>query len=950
MKQVLFSWVFIFVIFPSSGQSMEDLALEAGDLYLKGQYEKAIPVAEKAAAAVKDRLGEDNIFYIGLLTIQASSYEFMFQYQKSELLYLDLQERIKKVSGESAESYTANLNNLEALYERMGQYEKAEPLLLKATGIRKRISGETDPGYLTGMNNLAALYHSMGRYAKAEPIYIQVKDIRKGSLGENHTDYATSLNNLATLYSEIGQYEKASTLYLQANDIQKRVAGENSPAYALGLNNLANVWQSMEEYEKAETVYLQAIAIRKKILGVDHADYATSLNNLATLYDATRQYEKAGPLVMQARDTWERTVGKNSSLYATGLNNLAAFYRKTQTHYDLAETFYLEALRLRKTILGEEHPFYSETQNDLALLYSRVGEYKKAEELFLSSSNILLRNIASAFTVLSEKEKRNYLDAKKDIIDCNNSFLYNYPGASTAMIANNYNLELGFKSISLSDTKNMLELVRNSRDTAIKRLFDQWLAIKNMLSAQYALPAASRMTGFEKREGEAEILEKELNRRSSAFNQQQKALHIQMKDVQRNLGNDEAAIEFIKFKLYTYRMTDSVVYAAFILRKNDPAPRFVPLCEKKQLEQLLDSAGNTALRLAKSLYTRNDANAAGPKQGLRVYKLIWEPLEPFLKGVKKIAYSPAGSLNSIAFHALPVDSLTMLMDKYQLQQYTSTRQVALRTELSEIIKPGDIVLFGDPLFTMDSVGLVKQRETKVNTKDDPALSYITMVRGDRGAIWTSLPGTGEEVKKIGQLFEMNKTSTRSFTGIKASEDNLKVISGNSPQVLHIATHGFFLPDRSKKQNGIAGQQGNVYSLADDPLLRSGIVLAGGNYAWSGKKPIEGVEDGIITAYEISQMNLSNTELLVLSACETALGDVKGSEGVFGLQRGFKMAGTKKMILSLWRVPDKETAELMISFYDHWMKGKTISDAFYQVQSDMRKKYAPFYWAAFVLVE
>ncbi|MBL0069270.1 MAG: CHAT domain-containing protein [Chitinophagaceae bacterium] len=132
------------------------------------------------------------------------------------------------------------------------------------------------------------------------------------------------------------------------------------------------------------------------------------------------------------------------------------------------------------------------------------------------------------------------------------------------------------------------------------------------------------------------------------------------------------------------------------------------------------------------------------------------------------------------------------------------------------------------------------------------------------------------------------------------------------------------------------------------MLRSGLILSGGNYAWSGKTPIDGAEDGIATAYEISQLNLSNTELVVLSACETALGDVKGSEGVFGFQRAFKMAGVKKMIVSLGE-PDKETAELMTSFYGYWMKGKLLTWPFRR-EADMRKKYAPFYWAAFVLVE
>ena len=159
-----------------------------------------------------------------------------------------------------------------------------------------------------------------------------------------------------------------------------------------------------------------------------------------------------------------------------------------------------------------------------------------------------------------------------------------------------------------------------------------------------------------------------------------------------------------------------------------------------------------------------------------------------------------------------------------------------------------------------------------------------------------------------------------------------------------------MPEADEKKNESALNQNNIYGAADDPLLRSGLALAGGNYAWAGKPAIDGVEAGIATAYEISQLNLSNTELVVLSACETALGDVKGSEGVFGLQRAFKMAGVKKMIVSLWQVPDKETAELMTTFYAYWMKGKTINESFTLAQEAMRKKYTPFYWAAFVLVE
>jgi CHAT domain-containing protein len=324
-------------------------------------------------------------------------------------------------------------------------------------------------------------------------------------------------------------------------------------------------------------------------------------------------------------------------------------------------------------------------------------------------------------------------------------------------------------------------------------------------------------------------------------------------------------------------------------------------------------------------------------------------LESYLNGIKKITYSPAGKIFGIALEALPVDSVNLLMDKYHMQQYISTRQVALRNVEKLSSKPGSIIFFGNASFTMDSLDLLKQKESI--TSDNISTSvYTPENRGSNSNDWPDLPGTAEEVDKIKQLFTQNKITAGAFLQASATEENLKALNNKSPQILHIATHGFFLPVPSNKKKGLGTDNNNTYTLADDPLLRSGLMFAGCNYAWSGKTPIEGVEDGIATAYEISQLNLSNTELVVLSACETALGDVKGSEGVFGLQRAFKMAGVKKMIVSLWQVPDKETAELMTTFYTNWFNGQTITESFYNAQSAMRKKYSPYYWAAFVLVE
>ncbi|HEX4875643.1 MAG TPA: CHAT domain-containing tetratricopeptide repeat protein, partial [Chitinophagaceae bacterium] len=796
------------------------------------------------------------------------------------------------------------------------------------------------PDYVTELNNLAGLYQSLGQYAKAEPLYIEARDIRKNVLGEKHPRYAMSLNNLGTLYQEMGQYEKAEQLYSAAGNTWKTELGTNHPDYALNLTNLASLYEATENYSKAESLYLQAADIRKKVLGDNHFDYAMTLNNLASLYASQKQYDKSRQLLLQASAIWKKTVGEKHSIYSTSLNNLAAVYRKSKSNYPEAEKLYQQAIDIRKNTLGAEHPFTAESQADLALLYLQMGQYKKAEPLLVQSNTTLQKNLAAAFTILSEEEKANFLSYNLSSMDINNSLLFNNPASGKTFAASSLGLLLGYKSMSLAATRSMLESVLNSNDTTLKRMLQAWITDKKTLSRQYSLPPEYRSANLKTVEAETESLEKEITRRSASFKDQQGSLLVTMKDIQKNLDIDEAAIEFLNFKLYRQGKTDSIIYAAYIIRKNDSIPVFVPLCEKQQLRKLFDSAGQSATTMVSSFYRGLEIKASAATLGKSLYKIVWQPLEPYLNGIKKIAYSPAGKLYSVAFHALQADS-GLLMDKYKMQQYTSTRQIAFRNSQKGNIAPGEMVLFGDAEFSMDSVQLTRLRKGN----NLATVSAPSVFRNEN--LWQALPGTGTEINKIRQLFEQNKIKVRVYTKTSASEENLKLLNNSAVKEIHIATHGFFLPDKNEKEEK---ESGNTYKRTEDPLMRSGLVLSGGNYVWSGNTPINGVEDGIVTAYEISQLNLMNTELIVLSACETALGDVKGSEGVFGLQRAFKMAGIKKMIVSLWQVPDKETAELMTAFYNYWLKGKNVNDAFYQAQADMRKKYAPFYWAAFVLVE
>jgi CHAT domain-containing protein len=208
-----------------------------------------------------------------------------------------------------------------------------------------------------------------------------------------------------------------------------------------------------------------------------------------------------------------------------------------------------------------------------------------------------------------------------------------------------------------------------------------------------------------------------------------------------------------------------------------------------------------------------------------------------------------------------------------------------------------------------------------------------------------LPNTLKEIRNIEKAMQTKQKFVYTYVADKATETAFKNLSNKtSPSVIHFATHGFTIIDTAK--NNITS---NTFKVSDNPLLRSGLVLAGGNKGWQGKAN-SNEDDGILTALEISAAQLQNTQLAVLSACETGTGELRGSEGIFGLQRAFKLAGVNYIMASLWQVPDKETAEFMNTFYTTWLTGKTIRQAFLATQQTMRKKYAPYYWAGFTLVQ
>lgn len=341
------------------------------------------------------------------------------------------------------------------------------------------------------------------------------------------------------------------------------------------------------------------------------------------------------------------------------------------------------------------------------------------------------------------------------------------------------------------------------------------------------------------------------------------------------------------------------------------------------------------------------------KAGDTLYNYIWRPIDSLLQGAKKVFFSPSGLLHKISFPAIPVQDSTLLIDKYELQQVSSTGNVATKREPFTISKDYEALLYGGILYDLDTVTF-ENSSRKYRSKNeelfnrDRSFRFADMQRGTM--TWPYLEGTLAEAQQIKSLFDDNSITTRLESGADAVEESFKVQTIKSPEIIHIATHGFFFPEKKPKKKNRFMADSNQGSNVDYSLVRSGLIFAGGNGIFQGLPPVPGAEDGVLTAYEVSNLNLSNTKLVVLSACETGLGEIKGSEGVYGLQRAFKLAGVEYIIMSLWQIPDEQTVELMNLFYKNWLRGTDIHEAFRSAQHEMRKKYGPFYWAAFVLVE
>ena len=787
--------------------------------------------------------------------------------------------------------------------------------------------------------NILDINYANGNYSEAIRLGQEVVGICEKILGKEHPDYATSLNNLASCYKEIGNYSEAIKLVQEALQISESILGKEHPYYATSLNNLASYYSETGNYSEAIRLGLEALQIWESILGKEHPNYATSLNNLALYYSEIGNYSEAIRLGLEALQIRESILGKEHPDYAMSLNSLACYYAYTG-NYSEAIRLEQEALQIRESILGKEHPDYTTSLNNLANYYKSSGDLSKFRQLWYDYLNIMLEQTKGYFSELPSYERNTYWKR----IDHNFKVETPYFAFESNCIDFTdlcYNSVLISKGIILDTEKEFSKLIVDNKDNFLDSLVQEYRNIRMSLHKLYEKPISERYVNTDSLEREASLLEHELISKSKAIGDYTHNMAIDWKQVRDSLGKRDVAVEFIKFPIPE---TDSVMYCALPLRQGYQKPKMIPLFEASEL-QLIQSH---------NYYTTTALS-----------KLIWEPLDAEISGAENIYFASDGELYNIAIESLlhydqKKQEDVRMCEKWNMYRLSSTREIAKRRSEKLPVKANQ---YGGLDYSADIASLEHQSKLY----DNHAYTYERSVpdslgvRGEFGPLTHTL----SEVQYIDSLYKQHGIASKVYTGQDGSEPSFKHLSGQHITNLHIATHGFYWSESDMENSPKsfmrflnAMDEGPRYR-EDKAMTRTGLCLSGANAIFSDDIP-DDVDDGVITAREISTLNLNGLDLVVLSACQTALGELKG-DGVYGLQRGFKQAGAETIIMSLWKVDDLATMILMKEFYKCYLSGDSKRDAFMKAQNKVRtfdemvdgvrrNFSSPKYWAAFIMLD
>lgn len=974
---------------PDIAASLNNLAA----LYdYQGRYLEAQTKLLEVLDIWKRILGKEHSCIASTLNNLASNYKAQGRYLDSEQKYLESLEMRKRLLGDKHPDIASSLNNLAEVYLLQGRYLEAEKHYTQAYAIRKAVFEPAHPDIVESLNNFGVTYSYQGRYLEAEKVYSEALAVWLNYLDKEHPEFANTLNNLAGVYEDQGLYSEAEQKYLQALEIQQKVLGNEHPDIITTFNQIAGLYRVQGRYPEAEQMFLKSLAMTKRLLGEKHPQVAVILNNLATLYNDLTQYDQAEALFLKALAIVQSAFGNAHPQVASTMNNLAVIY-DFQGRYEEAEQLHLETFKLKKSLLGEEHPQIFTSLNNIAEVYFSQGHYQQAEAKYIAALEMRqrllgdshpdvafsLNNLATLLAATNRPEESLLCRIQASQINDNmirNIFAFSCESDRLAFlqkIRNNFDLFLSLICNHLAHSKNAklaaLDFVLKRKALTASALAAQNAAFYNgrypqlteklhqlrdlsnqIIHLTFAVPETDDLSAYQEN----------LRQLQSRHNHLQKQLAAEVPEIQLSeqtfdsraiaitLPSLSILVEFVRFEVFDFQAIPArgetqwhrARYLAFILTAGQPdTVQMIDLGAADPIDRLIQAfriqaseCTHPTLAWGKTTLTpKLQIKSYNPTDAIQLTQALFDPIRDFMKDCRHLIIAPDGNLNLVPFQILPVDSTgsRLLMDEYTISYLSVGREIVrskVQPKSDSISAP---LIIADPDFDLTADAIANPETGNAPRQPLPELLTTFTGKGLRRA-----PGT----RFLGESVAKKLPNAKLYLGAEALSTRLT--NGQCPSIMLIATHGLFQsnfePQPVAKKRNLLSMERLRTTKVENPMLRSGLAFAGANTWMNGGNLPQDAGKGFVFAQDIASLNLWANELTVLSACDTARGDIKIGEGVFGLRRAFAVAGTKTLVMSLWPVPDKVTALLMERFFDNLQSGIGRAEALNSAQNYIRK--------------
>lgn len=900
------------------------LLMEMGDIT------SADTVFNYLAFAGKKVLGEQSIEYNTIIFHIAELNKSKWNFSLADSLFNKAINTLSLILDQGHPLIQRIRNNYLQLLITQGLYSSAlnELSLLLSNYVKP----DTSLLYSSILGTAGYLFIQMGDYITAENYIGQAQNIVQRLLGSKNKETALLLNNKAYLYSQIGKFEESEKMYFNILKLYEEIGGKEQFAYALTLNNIAEIYSHQNMIIKADSCFSLSLSILFNLFGEKNINYANTLINRGGLLYKQEKYSDAIPLLENAAKIYLRLLGEHHPNYAITIQNLGTVYLNLKK-YTEAKNLLLKASELNELMLGKNHPNQSILWSNLGILFDELNEVETAKGYFLLATDNLMEQIDKFFNFLNEKEQTIFIKKVKRDLSLFNLFalkrLNELPELIDKLIYNHYKT----KDLVVSSNKKLRDAVYDSNNNELIKKYEQLKTLRETLSGVYSMTTTERnqkKISIEELEKQNDELEKEIYSTLKLSNEKTITDIGTCRTIQEMLDNNEAMVIMLRISETALGMNDSIIYSAIVIRK--------------ELNEPIVFSFRNGFYLENQAYKNYRSSIENKKSTNDAYELYWEKINNVLKGCDIIYFSSDGIYSQINIETLQKEDGKFVFDDSKIINIQNILGFKTK-EIFSLAPENSIYLFGYPNYNLNPdiqsslVSSLPREKVEIENFDATKSLDIKKIR------ITDLPGTKREIESINKILSQKKFSSKVFVGNEALEERVKLIS--SPSILHIATHGFFLEESDDFASMFIGLQTAIKSGSS--LNRSGLLLAGAKRGLSGIN-ISGLDNGILTAYEVKNLSLNNTYLTVLSACETGVGDIGGFEGVSNLPKAFKAAGSKYVIMSLWKVDDKTTMEFMELFYRNLTDGIDFQQAVYTAKNEIRKKYnSPYYWGAFILI-